>query len=100
MKTNQELIHNTSLGKNLSFEESKSIFLDIMSGNINENLIYKFLINLATKGETAEEIAGGVFVLRQKSLKVNAPDDIIDTCGTGGDGKNTLNVSTLSLIHI
>ena len=96
MKKTEELIHNTSLGKNLSFEESKSIFLDIMSGNINENLIYKFLINLATKGETAEEIAGGVFVLRQKSLKVNAPDDIIDTCGTGGDGKNTLNVSTAS----
>ena len=96
MKKTEELIHNTALGKNLSFEESKSIFLDIMSGNINENLIYKFLINLATKGETAEEIAGGVFVLRQKSLKVNAPDDIIDTCGTGGDGKNTLNVSTAS----
>jgi anthranilate phosphoribosyltransferase len=96
MKKTEELINNTSLGKNLSFEESKSIFLDIMSGNINENLIYKFLINLAKKGETAEEIAGGVFVLRQKSLKVNAPDDIIDTCGTGGDGKNTLNVSTAS----
>ena len=96
MKNTEELIKNISLGKNLSFEESKSIFLDIMSGNINENLIFKFLTDLSKKGETAEEIAGGVFVLRQKSLKVKAHDDIIDTCGTGGDGKNTLNVSTAS----
>tara|TARA_Y100001960_G_C14608925_1_gene794724 strand:- start:72 stop:1076 length:1005 start_codon:yes stop_codon:yes gene_type:complete len=92
----EQLIKNISLGKNLNFEESKSIFLDIMSGNINENLIFQFLTNLSKKGETAEEIAGGVYVLRQKSLKVKAPDNIIDTCGTGGDGKNTLNVSTAS----
>jgi len=96
MKTTEELIENISLGNNLNFDESKSIFLDIMSGNINESLIFKFLTNLSKKGETAEEIAGGVYVLRQKSLKVEAPDNIIDTCGTGGDGKNTLNVSTAS----
>ena len=91
-----KLIKDISNGKNLSFEESKSIFLNIMSGKIGEDLIEKFLINLAHKGETAEEIAGGVFVLREKSLKVNAPENIIDTCGTGGDGKNTLNISTAS----
>jgi len=61
-------------------------------------LIYKFLINLSTKGETAEEIAGGVHVLRSKALKVNTSEDIIDTCGTGGDGKNTLNISTASAL--
>ena len=96
MKKTEELIKNISLGKDLNFEESKSIFLDIMSGNITEKLIFEFLIGLSKKGETAEEIAGGVYVLRQKSLKVKAPDDIVDTCGTGGDGKNTLNVSTAS----
>jgi len=96
MKKTEELIKNISLGKDLNFEESKSIFLDIMSGNITENLIFEFLIGLSKKGETAEEIAGGVYVLRQKSLKVKAPDDIVDTCGTGGDGKNTLNISTAS----
>ena len=63
---------------------------------MNEDLIYKFLTNLSAKGETAEEIAGGVYVLRKKALKVNASKDIIDTCGTGGDGKNTLNISTAS----
>ena len=96
MKKAEELIKDVSEGKNLSFDESKSIFLDIMSGKINENLIFKFLTNLSKKGETADEIAGGVYVLREKSLKVKAPNNVIDTCGTGGDGKNTLNISTAS----
>jgi anthranilate phosphoribosyltransferase len=92
----EKLIGNISEGKNLSFEESKLIFLDIMSGNLSEKQILTFLTNLSKKGETADEIAGGVYVLRQKSLKVKAPRNIIDTCGTGGDGKNTLNISTAS----
>ena len=96
MKKEEELIKNISDGKDLSFDESKSIFLSIMSGNIGEDLIFKFLTGLSAKGETADEIAGGVYVLREKSLKVKAPESIIDTCGTGGDGKNTLNISTAS----
>ena len=98
MDSSEQLINNISKGKNLSFEESKTAFLNIMSGNMNEDLIHKFLINLSAKGETAEEIAGGVHVLRNKALKVNASEDIIDTCGTGGDGKNTLNISTASAL--
>ena len=98
MNNSEQLINNISKGKNLTFEESKTAFLNIMSGNMSENLIYKFLVNLSAKGETAEEIAGGVHVLREKALKVNAPEDIIDTCGTGGDGKNTLNISTASAL--
>ena len=90
------LIKNISKGKNLTFKESKLIFLDIMSGKLNEELIYSFLTNLTNKGETAEEIAGGVHILREKALKVNTSDSIVDTCGTGGDGKNTLNISTAS----
>ena len=98
MDDTEKLISNISNGKNLTFEESKKIFLDIMSGNIKEESIYKFLTNLSKKGETSEEIAGGVFVLREKALKVEAPENIIDTCGTGGDGKNTLNISTASAL--
>ena len=98
MDSSEQLINDISKGKNLSFEESKTAFLNIMSGNMNENLIYKFLINLSAKGETAEEIAGGVHVLRNKALKVNTSEDIIDTCGTGGDEKNTLNISTASAL--
>jgi anthranilate phosphoribosyltransferase len=98
MDSSEQLINDISKGKNLSFEESKTAFLNIMSGDMNENLIYKFLINLSAKGETAEEIAGGVHVLRNKALKVNTSEDIIDTCGTGGDEKNTLNISTASAL--
>ena len=96
MNKYEELINNIAAGNNLNFQESKNTFINIMSGNMPENLIQKFLVNLSKKGETAEEIAGGVHVLREKSLKVIAPENIIDTCGTGGDGKNTLNISTAS----
>jgi len=96
MSETEKLIANISQGKHLNFEESKKIFIDIMSGNMKEELIFNFLTGLSSKGETSDEIAGGVYVLRDKALKVKAPDDIIDTCGTGGDGKNTLNISTAS----
>ena len=96
MNNSELLINNIHKGKNLSFEESKTIFLNIMSGNMSENLIYNFLVSLSKKGETSDEIAGGVYVLREKALKVRTSDDIVDTCGTGGDGKNTLNISTAS----
>ena len=92
----EQLIDGISKGKSLSFEESKFIFLNIMSGKLSENIIYNFLVNLSAKGETSEEIAGGVYTLREKALKVNTSEDIVDTCGTGGDGKNTLNISTAS----
>ena len=96
MNSSEQLINNISKGKNLNFEESKTAFLNIMSGNMSEELIYKFLVNLSAKGETSEEIAGGVHVLRKKALKVNVIGNVIDTCGTGGDGKSTLNISTAS----
>ena len=100
MNKAENLINQISQGKNLSFDESKLIFLNIMTGQMNEDLIYKFLTSLSSKGETAEEIAGGVYVLREKALKVNTYEDIVDTCGTGGDGMNTLNISTASSILI
>jgi len=96
MHKSEDLIKIILEDKDLNFEESKSIFLDIMSGKIGDDLIFKFLKGLSDKGETAEEIAGGVYVLRNKALKVNTEEDIVDTCGTGGDGKNTLNISTAS----
>ena len=92
----ENLINGISKNKDLTFEESKLIFLEIMSGKMNEDLIHKFLVDLTKKGETANEIAGGVYVLREKALKVKTDNNIVDTCGTGGDGKNTLNISTAS----
>ena len=83
--------------QNLSFEESKSIFKFLMEGKANDKQIFSFLTTLSKKGEVSDEIAGGVYVLREMSKRVNA-NDAIDTCGTGGDGKNTLNISTASAL--
>ncbi len=81
----------------LSFEESKSAFELLMTGQANEDQIYDFLTLLSAKGEVSEEIAGGVYVLREKSKRVKVKD-CVDTCGTGGDGMNTLNISTASAL--
>ena len=84
--------------ENLTFEESKSAFENVMSGKVKEEQIHDFLTFSSAKGETSDEIAGGVYILRDKVTKVNVPDGTIDTCGTGGDGKNTLNISTAAAI--
>ena len=83
--------------QNLTFEESKSAFEILMEGKANDQEIFDFLTLLSDKGETSEEIAGGVYVLRDKSKRVKV-DNCIDTCGTGGDGMNTLNISTASAL--
>ena len=83
--------------KNLSFDESKSAFEILMDGKASDSEIFDFLTLLSAKGEVSDEIAGGVYVLRNKSKRVNVKD-CVDTCGTGGDGMNTLNISTASAL--
>ena len=68
-----------------------------MNGKASNDEIFNFLTLLSAKGEVANEIAGGVYVLRNKSKRVNV-NNCIDTCGTGGDGKNTLNISTAAAL--
>ncbi|MBO6488108.1 MAG: anthranilate phosphoribosyltransferase [Pelagibacteraceae bacterium] len=93
-----EVIKKLKNKQNLNFEESKSVFESMMSGKVKEEQIHDFLTFSSAKGETSDEIAGGVYVLRNKAAQVNVPDDTIDTCGTGGDGKNTLNISTAAAL--
>ena len=83
--------------EDLSLEESKAAFELLMEGKANEQEIFDFLTLLSAKGEVSNEIAGGVYVLRNKSKRVNV-QNCIDTCGTGGDGMNTLNISTASAL--
>ena len=83
--------------QDLTFNESKSAFKILMEGKASDDEIFKFLTLLSAKGEVADEIAGGVYVLRGKSKRVNVKD-CVDTCGTGGDGMNTLNISTASAL--
>ena len=85
-------------GQNLSFDESKFLFTELMEGKYDENLVIEILEAFIKKGETKDEIAGGIFVLRNKANKVIADEDTVDTCGTGGDGQNSLNISTAAAI--
>jgi anthranilate phosphoribosyltransferase len=94
MKKYLEKIKNK---ENLSFDESKVAFKILMDGKALDSEIFDFLTLLSAKGEVSDEIAGGVYVLRNKSKRVNVKD-CVDTCGTGGDGMNTLNISTASAL--
>ena len=95
----QTLILNRILEQqNLSIEESMYIFEKIMNGEMDDIKISAILIGLKLKGETKEEIIGAAKVMRGKSLKINSPQNTIDTCGTGGDMKDTLNISTSAAI--
>ena len=68
--------------QDLTFKESKEAFEILMNGKASDDEIFSFLTLLSAKGEVSNEIAGGVYVLRNKSKRVNV-DNCIDTCGTG-----------------
>ena len=93
-----KIVEKLKKGENLSFEESKSLFADLMEGKHSESSIIEILELFIKKGETKDELAGGIFVLREKANKVKADSNTIDTCGTGGDGQNSLNISTAAAI--
>ena len=93
----KQFIEKIKNKENLTFSESKAAFELLMEGKAEDQEIFDFLTLLSAKGEASDEIAGGVFVLRNKSKRVNV-ENCVDTCGTGGDGMNTLNISTASAL--
>ena len=78
----KQFIDKIGAKQNLTFSESKEAFKILMEGKANDQEIFDFLTLLSNKGESSDEIAGGVYVLREKSKRVNV-EDCIDTCGTG-----------------
>ena len=84
----------------LSAQEMQRVLGAIMAGQTPPDEIRAFLTILATRGETAEEIASAVGVLRAHAvpLPLSKPYELCDTCGTGGDGQGTVNVSTLAAL--
>ncbi|MCD6186371.1 MAG: anthranilate phosphoribosyltransferase [Deltaproteobacteria bacterium] len=86
-----QIIH----GKNLNEAEMYAMIMEIFSGNITDAQIGAFMAALATKGETFEEVAGAAKAMRSKAYHLDITGvDVIDTCGTGGDGAKTFNIST------
>ncbi len=85
-------------GQALSMEEAASVMDEIMEGETTPVQLSAFLAALRAKGETAEEIAGMASVMRRKALRVSVEGDLVDTAGTGGDGKGSFNVSTAAAL--
>ena len=82
----------------LTVDEAEILFREIMDGKLSDEVLKKVLLSLSNKGESIEEITGGAKVLREKATKVSVVGNLIDTCGTGGDEKNTVNISTASAL--
>jgi len=85
----------------LSAEAMTHVMTSLMAGQLPEDEVRTFLVTLAKRGETAEEIAAAVHVLRQHAVALpltRSYDDLCDTCGTGGDGQGTFNISTLAAL--
>jgi anthranilate phosphoribosyltransferase len=93
----EKYLEKLKIKQDLSFNESKAAFEILMEGKASDDDIFSFLTLLSAKGEVSDEIAGGVYVLRNKSKRVDVKG-CVDTCGTGGDGMNTLNISTASAL--
>jgi anthranilate phosphoribosyltransferase len=88
-----EAIDRLSSRDDLSASDASRVLLEIIEGNASEAQAAAFLIALRAKGETVDEIAGLAAVLRERAVKVDAGDGLVDTAGTGG-GRPTFNVST------
>ena len=94
------ILNQVIAGQNLSFAVMQSLMRQVMAGELTQAQIAGLLVALRIKGETVDEIAAAASVMRELSTKVTLSNHthLIDTCGTGGDGIQTFNVSTVSAV--
>ena len=96
-----EALERLGRGDDLSAAETHAAVADLMTGEASEVVVGAFLTALRVKGETAEELAGAVAAVRERMTLFEPSDPartLLDTCGTGGDGANTVNISTATAI--
>jgi len=96
----KELIARAASGAPLSEAEAGDAFGLMMTGNATPAQVAGLLMALRVRGETVEEITAGARSLRERMARIAAPEDAIDTCGTGGDGTGTHNISTAAAIVV
>lgn len=94
----KEAIIKVSNGVDLSYEEAAEVTREIMTGNTTPAQTAAYLTALHIKGESIDEISASAYVMRDCALRVNYPGDVLEIVGTGGDGSNSINVSTVSAI--
>ena len=94
------LIGRVASGAALSVDEAHAAFDAMMAGQATPAQMGGLLMALRVRGETVDEITGGARAMRARALRIDAPDGAIDTCGTGGDGKGTFNISTAAALVV
>ncbi|NQU95267.1 MAG: anthranilate phosphoribosyltransferase [Candidatus Omnitrophica bacterium] len=93
----KEAVEKINKKENLSAKETETVFTEIMTGKVDTEVIASFLLALKEKKESVEEITGAATVMRKFATKINVKSKrLLDTCGTGGDGRDTFNISTIS----
>jgi anthranilate phosphoribosyltransferase len=84
----------------MTITQSEALFATMLDGGMSDADIADTLVTLADRGETADEIAGAAQAMRARMIRISAPTNAIDVCGTGGDGQHSLNVSTAVAIVV
>jgi len=87
-------------GKRLSMDEAREAMGSVMDGAATPAQLAALLVALRMRGETVEELAGFAAAMRDRALRVVAPEGAVDTCGTGGDASNTFNISTAAALVV
>jgi anthranilate phosphoribosyltransferase len=95
----QQIVARIRDGQSLGMDEMAAVVDTIMRGDCEEDLIAEFLLALRAKGETVEEIAGAARTMRRHMTPIRTRHTrLLDTCGTGGDGSQTFNISTAAAL--
>jgi anthranilate phosphoribosyltransferase len=92
------LIARVAAGERLSETQAEEAFEIIMSGDATPSQMGGLLMGMRVRGESVDEITGAARIMRSKAVTIKAPPGAIDTCGTGGDGSGTFNVSTATAL--
>jgi anthranilate phosphoribosyltransferase len=87
-------------GRTLTLDEARDAMGSVMDGEATPALLAALLVALRMRGETVDELAGFATAMRERVLRVDAPPGAIDTCGTGGDGSGTFNISTTAALVV
>ena len=87
-------------GRTLSIDDARAAMGSVMDGEATPAQLAALLVALRMRGETVEELAGFAAAMRERVTRVEAPDDVVDTCGTGGDASGTFNISTAAAIVV
>jgi anthranilate phosphoribosyltransferase len=87
-------------GRTLTLDEARDAMGSVMDGLATPALLAALLVALRMRGETVDELAGFATAMRERVVRVDAPDGAVDTCGTGGDGSGTFNISTTAALVV